>query len=271
MKASLRVAKSLLAAAVVGTLALAAIASSSDCELILDRVVYEPGDIATLSIVGDPGLVPILFFSPKSNAIDTSPFAPRVFPPIGPEGRSILIMQTVGCDDPEKFMQAKLVDPRTRQLVCITNDVFLAIDKAKCDPQLPDGRRMTGGGSIFQGGTGIRFTHGFELHCNAADEPNNLEINWEGNQFHLTELLTASCSDDPSISEGQPAAGFDTYEGTGIGRLNGVDGASISFKLTDAGEPGKFVDLFEFTISDGVNPPIFASGYLRKGNQQAHK
>ena len=57
----------------------------------------------------------------------------------------------------------------------------------------------------------------------------------------------------------------------GNGRLNGEEGATIWFKLTDAGEPGKFVDHFEFSIDDGVNPPIEVSGVIEKGNQQAHK
>jgi len=240
-----------------------------DCQLLLDQVVYRPGETAVLSIIGTPGLVPAVYYSREPEPVSTSPFPPRIFPPIGPEGRAVLIRRLITCDDPNKFMQAKLYDPATRKVVCVTNDVYLAIDKSSCGEA--DDHRMTGGGSIFQDGTGIRFTHGFELHCDVNDLPNNLEINWEGNQFHLTELLTAQCSDDPSIDEGQPQAGFDTFVGTGIGRLNGVDGASISFKLTDAGESGKIVDLFEFTIDDGLHPVIEASGTLRKGNQQAHK
>jgi len=130
--------------------------------------------------------------------------------------------------------------------------------------------RMTGGGSVFDGEE--RFTHGFELHCDTSD-PNNLEINWGvGNQFHLTELTFAACSDDPGISEEPPSAGFDTFEGRGTGRLNGVEGATIRFKFTDAGEPGKSVDLAEFRIvpPDG-GPAIVVSGFLEKGNHQAHR
>jgi len=41
-------------------------------------------------------------------------------------------------------------------------------------PTLVAQGRMTGGGSIFTD-TGMRVTHGFELHCDATREPNNLE------------------------------------------------------------------------------------------------
>ena len=121
---------------------------------------------------------------------------------------------------------------------------------------------MTGGGSVFQGS---RVTHGFELHCDIS-LPNNLEINWEGNRFHLTQLDSATCSDDSNISEEQPVAGFDTFVGSGVGRLNGVDGATIDFKLTDAGEPGGGVDRAEFSIG----MVLAVAGPLDKGNHQAH-
>jgi hypothetical protein len=130
---------------------------------------------------------------------------------------------------------------------------------------------MTGGGSIFtkEGG---RVTHGFELHCDPEVGPNNLEINWGGgNNFHLTELLTAICTDDPTIAPRPPSADFDTYNGTGTGLCNNVPGATITFVLTDAGEPGK-KDFASFEISGcpgGLT--LSVSGNLNKGNQQAHK
>jgi hypothetical protein len=131
--------------------------------------------------------------------------------------------------------------------------------------------RMTGGGSIFTKAGG-RVTHGFELHCDPEIGPNNLEINWgNGNHFHLETLLTAVCTDDPTIVPRPPSADFDTYNGTGTGSCNGVEGASITFELTDAGEPGK-VDFASFEITgcpDGLT--LSVSGNLNKGNQQAHK
>ena len=49
--------------------------------------------------------------------------------------------------------------------------------------------------------------------------------------------------------------------------MNGVDGVTIEFRLTDAGEPGGGVDLAEFSISGGA---LAATGVLEKGNHQAH-
>jgi hypothetical protein len=128
---------------------------------------------------------------------------------------------------------------------------------------------MTGGGSVFTTG-GLRVTHGFELHCDPEVAPNNLEINWgPGNHCHLTELLTAACSDAPIIEEFPPEAGFDTYVGTGTMRCNGEEGCSIAFTLTDAGEPGK-VDTATYEINCPSGLALSVTGNLKKGNQQAH-
>ena len=130
-----------------------------------------------------------------------------------------------------------------------------------------DTRRMTGGGSFGGQQRGaVTFRHGFQLHCDLS-QPNRLQINWgKGNKFHLTQLDSATCSDDVSIDEGNPVAGFDTFVGSGVGRMNGVDGFIINFTFTDAGEPGKGVDLAKISITGGPA----AAGFLDKGNQQAH-
>jgi len=133
-------------------------------------------------------------------------------------------------------------------------------------------RRMTGGGSFSNQG-GARFTHGFQLHCDANQGPNNLEINWPkngkgSNRFHLESLTSATCSDDGTIEEKPPVAGFDTYVGSGFGRLNGDPGHAIDFTFTDAGEPGKNVDLATIDIDGGT---IVVSGTLNRGNHQAHQ
>ncbi len=95
---------------------------------------------------------------------------------------------------------------------------------------------MTGGGSVFAGVN--RVTHGFELHCDELDLPNNLEVNWgRGHRFHLEQLTSAICTEDPDIDQTPPGhSPFDTFIGEGIGRGNGVSGALISFTFVDGGK-----------------------------------
>jgi hypothetical protein len=137
--------------------------------------------------------------------------------------------------------------------------------------------RMTGGGSIQCGDFG-KVTHGFELHCifpegSAADVPNNLEINWGGgNNFHLTILQTAVCTDQGD--EGNPEAGFNTMVATGTGLLNGAAGATIEFTLIDNGEPGAGADIARYLIRDASNTVVLNCPLTvldEGGNHQAHK
>ena len=131
--------------------------------------------------------------------------------------------------------------------------------------------RMTGGGSVFTA-TGVRVTHGFELHCNKVNLPNNLEVNWDGgNNFHLGSLTSAVCINDPAINPAPPPAGFDTYIGKGTGSLNGISTATAEWTFTDAGEPGRN-DTAKIVIKDASNATVLTvSGKLDNGNQQAHK
>lgn len=131
--------------------------------------------------------------------------------------------------------------------------------------------RMTGGGSAFTSDN-VRITHGFELHCDLS-EPNRLQVNWEGNRFHMTELLSARCTDNPAFDEGQPKAGFDTFDGIGVGRYNGVDGFDITFQFVDDGEPGTS-DIDRIVITDPSNGDavvMSVGNFLDRGNHQAHK
>jgi len=112
----------------------------------------------------------------------------------------------------------------------------------------------------------------FELHCDVTDSPNRLEINWDGgNNFHLENLISASCTDDPNINSGHPRAPFNTYVGHGTGKLNGVDGATADWTFTDAGEPGSN-DTAAISIKDVNNVVVLTvlTQKLDKGNQQAH-
>jgi hypothetical protein len=130
--------------------------------------------------------------------------------------------------------------------------------------------RMTGGGSVFTS-NGIRVTHGFELHCDKTDVPNSLEINWPGNTFHMNLLASAVCTNTAAV-QAPPNAPFDTFTGTGTGKLNNVPGASIVFTLVDGGEPGT-KDTAAYIIKDSNGNTVLTVGttLLTKGNQQAHK
>ena len=134
-------------------------------------------------------------------------------------------------------------------------------------PPPPMDGRMTGGGSVFMGE--VRFTHGFELHCDVNDLPNNLEVNWPDNRFHLTALTSVVCTDDPDLHPLPRKAGFDTYTATGVGLWNGEPGATIEFVFTDDGEPGRR-DYATMTITPAGGSAVTVDGYLEKGNHQAH-
>ncbi len=136
-------------------------------------------------------------------------------------------------------------------------------------PEELDGR-MTGGGK-YKRPSGTYVTHGFEIHCNLA-KPNNIQVNWKGHRFHLTELTSAQCTDDPNINPLPRSAPFDTFRGQGTGRYDGEDGATIDFKFTDGGEPGRR-DTIRIMIWD-KDGDVVLGGHgavrLKTGNHQAH-
>jgi len=128
---------------------------------------------------------------------------------------------------------------------------------------------MTGGGKVKNQTASATF--GFELSCSTTSTPNNLQVNWgKGNKFHLDTLTGASCTDNPAITPNPPAAGFDTYSGSGSGRYNGTPGATAQWTFTDAGEPGTN-DTVTLQVKDAAgNVVLDVSGTLSGGNIQAH-
>ena len=132
--------------------------------------------------------------------------------------------------------------------------------------------RFTGGGHQIRVGD-ARVTRGLTIHCDLLLS-NNLEVNWGGNQFHMTEhLTTVACTDDEMIDQFPPEAPLDTLIGVGTGRYNGEDGYTIEFTLVDYGEPGSSdqmaIRIFESTSPGNVvlNVPLQV---LSGGNLQAH-
>lgn len=130
------------------------------------------------------------------------------------------------------------------------------------------GGRITGGGRVDTAAYG-RVTHGFTLRCSDG-EPQLLQVNWARNRFHLETLTSAFCGDNPAMGPESPAAAFDTFGGSGTGRLNGAAGATVDFVFGDAGEPGSS-DTITITIKDvGGDVVLVATGLLGGGNHQAH-
>ena len=124
-----------------------------------------------------------------------------------------------------------------------------------------------------------RVTRGLTIHCDLLLS-NNLEVNWGGNQFHMTEhLTTVACTDDPAIIQAPPPAPLDTLIGVGTGRYNGDDGYTIEFTLVDYGEPGRS-DQAALRIYETANPAnvvldvplqLLAGGNLQAHYDQPHK
>jgi len=138
--------------------------------------------------------------------------------------------------------------------------------------------RFTGGGSQVRVGA-ARVTRGLTIHCDLVLS-NNLEVNWGGNKFHMTEhLTTVACTDDPEIIEDPPPAPLDTLIGVGTGRYNGTDGYTIEFTLVDYGEPGSS-DRMAIRIFNTADPSdvvldvplqILSGGNLQAHYDQPHK
>ena len=131
--------------------------------------------------------------------------------------------------------------------------------------------RWTGGGTIGPE-RDPRVTHGFELHCDVNQLPNNLEVNWGGNHFHMEELTNVRCVDLPEIEPDPPSAPCDKIHGWGDGRYNGESGYHVEFIFHDAGEPGRDTDYGWIKITDSSGATILeVSGMLLSGNHQAHR
>jgi hypothetical protein len=133
--------------------------------------------------------------------------------------------------------------------------------------------RMTGGGSFFTA-DGVRVTHGFELYCQqelpATIGPNNLEVNWNGNHFHLETLTSSAChlETDPT----PPKAPISTYLGCGTGSYNGQPNYYACWTFVDAGEPGTNDTAWFALYTPLPYTLVFQAGpsKLTFGNQQAH-
>jgi hypothetical protein len=134
----------------------------------------------------------------------------------------------------------------------------------------PGTGRFTGGGKQVAVGI-VTITKGFEVDCDLHKPSNNLEINWGGNQFHMTSFTAAVCTlvGNPS----PPPAPVNKIVGMGAGRYDGADGYTVVFTLIDNGEPGTS-DEAGFVVYQTSNPgnvvlnvPV---AFITGGNIQAH-
>jgi hypothetical protein len=143
----------------------------------------------------------------------------------------------------------------------------------------PTKARFTGGARLLATNpAGAEPQISVTLHCSTTSNPNRMEVNWKDpatgkeQRFHMTQMTSASCSDDPTITPNPPDASFDTHDGKGNGRLNGVLGATAEWRLQDAGERGTGVDRGNITIKNSSSTTVLqASGVTLDGDWQAHK
>lgn len=161
-------------------------------------------------------------------------------------------------------------------LTVLSSGLFIAFSTVT-----PDGK-MTGGGSAFVSGgnavnpDGTRVTHGFQLQCNVNVVPNNLQVNWgPGQRFHLESITSAVCTSQPppeNCFAAPPDSPFFRHLGSGMGRYNGVPGATVSWDLSDCGEPGT-QDSVEIHVRDRDGNLVLElrTAPLTFGNHQAHK
>jgi hypothetical protein len=144
----------------------------------------------------------------------------------------------------------------------------------KCPPTVQEGR-MTGHGQQFnyQGFDKVQWEFRNSI-CNDTAFP-DLKVEFGGNRFILTSYstpLTCFTLVPPTSTEGQPPAGFDSIRAQGTGTLNGVAGAGITFRFTDAGEPGRNdTAVFTITAPDGSIAIEYVGGAIDGGNHQAHR
>lgn len=247
-------------AAATGGAHVSGVNSSQIVQQIKDLITSAVTTINNLSLVPTGGTAQFV-----------SSISPASYGPLTSDVEHVLTFNvgwlgTVACSDHEQVFTGTL-DVVADGGVVAAKQVTITVPKCPPTP-VPDGR-MTGGGSVMTA-AGVRVTHGLTLQCDAARGPNNLQINWGKNSFHLEQLTSALCYDDPNLAPTAPRQNFDTYVGSGSGRLNNQSGATVTWTFTDVGEPGTS-DMATIEIRDAANNVVLSvSGYLEKGNQQAH-
>lgn len=136
--------------------------------------------------------------------------------------------------------------------------------------------RMTGQGHTTTAEYGVVKWRLRDSVCNANRFP-DMFVDFGDRRFILESYsspLTCFTLIPPTSVEGNPRAGFDSIRAQGTGTLDGVPGANITFRFTDAGEPGRN-DSTSFTITEPNSSAVAISveNLLATdgGNMQAHR
>lgn len=129
---------------------------------------------------------------------------------------------------------------------------------------------MSGGGQLPGG-----ITHSLVLPCTTTQTGPGpkLHVETPNGMFDLTDLSTSECSQVGSAGPGNPAAGFNTLEGEGLGTCNGHRGVDATFTFTDGGEPNQGADKATVSIDkdNKYGCKVSVVGATVNGNQQAHR
>jgi len=229
---------------------------------------WDPGSTFGPPGDGDNPAIEILF---NGNLVDTEPFlpSPGQIPPdqftntmTAPQGTNSVDVEAIAVSPWGDGYVPQVGDERV-VTVAIPTDCA------------PGTGRFTGGGKQVTinlvDGNPLVVTKGFEVDCDLHQPSNNLEINWEGNQFHMTDFTDAVCT--LVKKPNPPTAPVNTIVGKGTGRFDGADGFTVEFTLIDNGEPGTN-DEAKFKIYETANPanviletPL---SFITGGNIQAH-
>lgn len=101
------------------------------------------------------------------------------------------------------------------------------------------------------------------------NDPDERRGGW--GRFHLTNVTSATCTNDPAIGSNGRNATFDTHTGTGRGRLADGSPATIEWTLVDGGEPGRR-DRVSVKVRNDRGQVLFqVSDSLSAGRIKAHR
>jgi hypothetical protein len=165
-----------------------------------------------------------------------------------------------------------------------SNAITVDLSTLNCAPT-GTGRFTGGGQQVIMDPPGpgpVELAKGFEVDCDMNPMHENLELNWQGNHFHMDQITSAVCTLVPPPPN-PPTAPVNRIDGTGLGSYNNVEGYTVVFTLIDHGEPGaKAGDASGFKVcrTDPANPKMCAIPanivldvpleIIENGNIQAH-